>query len=367
MPRLLPLLLAVALLLSGCAGSTGVENRAYALILGVDSAGDGRVRLTVRVPVSGGSGGEEKEGKPSPYLTFSAEGASYADALSTLEWAVPRKLSLSHILLVALSEDLASSGRCPELIDQLMETRSLYAAARLVVCEGLAADYLAGWDTVLGARLSSEINAGLRHEASMGLIPDATLADAYYLSHSIYGDPAVAHCGAGKGDDAPAFLPLPEADDVRESPGASRCLGGVVLRSGRTALRLSPEETLCLCLLRGGVKAFELEAKGIPVTLVPERTARRVRWTDDGVALEATLALACPEPLEEVEAQRLEHELAEAVSACVGRCQAAGLDPFGFSESAVRRFLTRSDWEIARWREAYAAAPLTVEVKIRSG
>ncbi len=362
------LLVLVPLLLSGCEHAAGLENRAYALMLGADLTPAGGIRLTVCVPKVGASGGREDSAEDSPYLTFSAEGDDFAAALRNLEWAVPRKLSLSHILLLALSREAASGDRCPELVDRLMETRSLYAAARVVVCAGSAAEAVRDRVPVIEPRLSSDLSVALANDAARGCAANTTLADLYYATHSVYGDPMASWSGEAPRptDGANAPLLIPEPGSLRQTHGQTPCLGSAVFRGGRMALWLDPRESLCANLVRGELKELALEAGGAPVALSVVRVRREVADTADGVALGASVELSCPDRLSPAQTARLETAVARAVIAAVQRCQAAGAEPFGFSELAARRCFSAAAWRESDWRAQYAAAAVRVWVAIRA-
>ena len=62
-PGLFVLLAALCMALSGCQVTGEVENQAYVLVLALDSADDGDLTLTVRVPQIGKSGGKGEQEK----------------------------------------------------------------------------------------------------------------------------------------------------------------------------------------------------------------------------------------------------------------------------------------------------------------
>ena len=96
--RLTLLLLLPCLFLSGCSQSAQLEDRAFAIVLGVDRLEDG-VELSAQFSkLSSGSPGEssggESGGKNSQYLQASAKGQTFFEALDFLELALPRDLDL---------------------------------------------------------------------------------------------------------------------------------------------------------------------------------------------------------------------------------------------------------------------------------
>ena len=362
--------------LCGCERQAGIEDRAYALVLAMDAEADGALTLTACVPRVGKSSGREgsESSEPSPYMFFSATGNGYAQALTALQLAVPRPLNLSHIVLLAVSEDLAEDARFPAIVNQASETRNLYTAARMVVCPDRAAEFIRGEDTLIGSRLSSEIEGAMDHYAGLGAIPDARLADLYCAANAIYGDLAVPFAAKQRDADAEAeadpreILLAPGAEFVRDTPAKILYSGSSVFSGGQSRLRLGPRDSLCLGLLAGSARRVRAQLDGKPVTLTLHGRAARSADLRGGVMrLGIRLTLSTQEPLSAADRAALEGAMAEAVTHCVHACQSRALDPFGFAERAARYFLTAAGWQRFHWREKYAAAPLEVRVRVRSG
>ena len=369
MLKLACLLLILPLALCGCSSRNGIEQRAYAVALGMDGDGIGPLTLTVSVPrVSKPS--EDKPKGGGDYLHFSASGDGWPEALAALRQAVPRALNLSHIALLAVSESLAASDHFPGLVNQLAETRNLYTATRVVVCPGRASDFIQSDGPLLGARLSSEIDGAMTHFAALGTIPDTCLADLYCAANSIYGDIAVA---AGRtlstGDAAEAAaLISPGPADVTATPADCAYAGSALFSGGQMRLRLDARDTQRLNLVTGGLRLARAEVGGRSVELTVAGPVRRqMAVRGEAAALSIDLDLRAREPLTEAESRAVEGEIAEAVTRVVHACQRVELDPFGFAEDASRHFLTLRAWRGFDWRAAYAAAPLTIRVSVRVG
>lgn len=364
--RLLALLICACAVLGGCGVSGEVENQAYVLVLGLDRSDDGQLTLTARVPQVGGRGGGQDEPDGSDYLTFSASGDTFVQALEGLQWATPRELNLSHIKLAVASEALARELDFGGLIGEVVETPHLYATARFAVCEGSAAGFIAEQAPVIGTRLSSELEAMLEHYARHGYIPDSSLAEVYYANNSIYSDP-VAMLARSEDAAEPASLPLDAGTagaDVR-SPAGQRFGGAALFREGRLVGRLGTEDALCLSLILGSAKSVVWEAGGRRVALTPKGAPEKtVELAGDVARLGLSLFLTTPEDIPAAEVRRIEEELEDRISALIAECQRLGAEPFGFSEVAAAGYLTVPQWLNSGWRERYAGAEIYVSVKI---
>ena len=236
---MLALLAVLCAALSGCHVTGEVENQAYVLVLALDSADDGALMLTARVPQIGKSNakGEQGENGDSPYLVFSVSAPSWSQALDALQWATPRRINLSHIEMIVASEALASRNSFSSLMNEMADTPHLYTNARFVICQGSARDFLEAGETVIGTRLSSELHTMLSQYARQGYIPDASLADACYSANGIYGDPVAIW-----GDLADAGAQSDEPISVTESPMKQRFSGAALFLGGRFVHALGQTE-----------------------------------------------------------------------------------------------------------------------------
>lgn len=355
------LIVVLALILCGCQDTGEVENQAYVLVLALDVDGDGGLALTARVPRIGRSDtqGEKGDSGNSSYLTFSVSAPSWSQALDALQWATPRRINLSHIEMIVVSEVLASRSSFLGLMNEMANTPHLYTNARLVICQRSARDFLEAGETVIGTRLSSELHTMLSQYARQGYIPDACLADACYSANGIYGDP-VAIWGdlsdAGSEKDAPI--------SVTESPMKQRFSGAALFLGGRFVRTLSKPETRLLNVVRGQCVTLSYSWRDRTVELPLRSSARKVRIDGEDTTLILCLKLDGPSGLAETDRKALERSIRNAIARLVSSCQRQGLDPFGFAEAAAGHFMTVPQWVAFDWRARYARTPLDIDVVI---
>ena len=354
--KLIAPLLILCLGLGGCHVSGEVENLAYVLALGIDRLGDGRLELTARVPRVGKSAGAKgNEDAQSPYLVFHAAGDGLPGALEALQLATPRQLNLSHIEMVAVSEALAREADFPALVDRLVETPHLYATAPLIVCGGTARAFIESLQTVIGARLSGEIKAMLKHYADQGCIPETTLAGVSYANRSIYSDPVAIWAELSEGAQAP------------ESPLAQRYAGAALFKNGRLVRVLDVDKTRLLTLIQGSARSIDVNYDGRPHELTTERApAKYVQIEGDRVAVKIELAFTTVDELSQEDASRAENALEGEIKALVESCRRDGAEPFGFAERAVSGFASIPEWQAFRWRERFSTADVEISVRIHT-
>ena len=364
---LIALLAGVALLLCGCGVSGEVENQAYVLVLGVDRADDGQLELTARVPKIGKTKAGDSGQSGGDYLTFSASGIEYPQALEALEQATPRQMNLSHIELLVASEALAREPGFASLVERIAETPHLYTTARFVVCEGRARDFIEAQETAIGTRLSSEINAMLEHYAQRGYIPDARFADAHYLMGSVYCDPVAILGSTARPADSPVLSLIGPSSPVEgiSSPMGQRFSGAALFREGRMVGALDARQVMLLNLIRGDVRAIPFECDGRSYTLTREgHVEREVHFEDGGMTLSVSARLATLDDVCETDAAQLEDDLEAALRDVIRECQRVGAEPFGFAERAAGQFATLAEWRAFDWRSAYADARVEADVRV---
>ena len=356
------LFLALGMALSGCQETGEVENQAYVLVLAMDGTGDGALALTARVPKIGKSAVKDNKGESdgSPYLTFSVSAPSWSQALDALQWATPRRINLSHIEMIVVSEALAAQPSFAALMRAVANTPHLYTNARFVVCRGRAQAFLEAGETVIGTRLSSEIRAMLSQYTHQGFIPDACLADAYYCANGIYGD-AIAISGYVEGENG-----QDDAFTVAESPMKQRFYGTALFAQGRLVGTLSPAETRLFNLICGQMDALPYLWQSTEIELVPESASRRrVLFDGDNIILSPSLRLSAPDGFSEAETIALEAAVRGDIRRLIEACQRQGCDPFGFAEAAARHFSSVPEWLAFDWRAHYRNAGLNIEVSIQ--
>lgn len=410
--RLASVFLLCALLLSGCSESNEVENLAYVLILGLDLTDDGQIRVCAQIPkitgkddASGGSGDGSE-------LVFSAEGGSFPEALSRLEWIVPRRLDLSQLQLVIVSEKMARSERFAAAATLMIDAYRLYTATRLAVCAGEAKSFVEQETMLIGSRIATELTAMFENYTDSGYIPDVQFADVYYKTQSVYSDPVAIYAAQGEADegakkDAETWfsinrtaavspdaaqngaLPteaagspssgeqslslssiqpaLPRDADTASaaSPQTNRFLGAAVFVDGRMVGRLDGPQTLFCNLLSGKKQAFYMTVNGQSLSLsTMGRPSVSVDVSAELLRIDVKLRVALLPDSEVTDAkaarEALNRELMETVSAC----KRMGAEPFQFAEIAARSFPTLERWQAYGWRAHWLASEVTVDAEI---
>lgn len=379
--RLLYILVCLFLLsLTGCSELNQVENLAYGVILGIDMTDNGLIELTVQIPkITGSSGESSGSSSGSNQLVFAADGNSFEEALNMLQWAVPRKLSLTQLQLIVVAEDLASDDRFPIVTNAIMNTNKVYTAARLVICEGKAQDFIQAENKTIGAHIFTELEAMFEDYTEMGFIPDVTFADHYYKTCSVYSDPLAAYAVSDPNgmlkqpkpeneaqQTASMITPTyPNADYVKTQQ-ANRFLGAAVFHSGIMCGKLTGDQVIYCKLLRGNQQTFPFTKEGQNFYLTRIGYPRvKIDTNSDPVRISVRLRLAVLPGSDNSNtdgiAESIEAELLNTINAC----KTMNAEPFQFAETAARKFATLKSWQSFNWHEKFKTSVIDIEVNLR--
>ena len=362
-------LLLICGLLCGCSQASQVENHSYVLVMGLDAAGADQLKMTVLVPKIASSPQKDSEdkGNSDSYIRFAITADDFESALSRLNWASPRDVTLSQIKLIVLSQELAESESSRDLIESIAQTERLYTAAKVAVCKGNAGEFVEKLQPNIGTRISEEIDALYEHYTSSGYVPDSSLAELYYQTESVYSDPMVTYAFLEE-DSKPASVLSGKAEDVSAhytSDIANRYLGAAVFSEGRMAGTLDGTQTIMANLLRNEVDAVRYDCGGQSLNMIPAR-ATYVRVDTDAeqplIHINMHLSIAAQEkmPDEALLRDNLKADIFNAIRSA----QQMNAEPFSFAEKAARHFPTFAAWKEYNWIERFKTAKIQIELHI---
>ena len=345
MKKLLLIILLCTSLLGGCVQSREVENQAYAIVMGVDHASN-EIEVCIKFPSISSSGEKDSSSGTSQYKMLTAAAANFRLALEKIRHQAPRKLNLSHLDLLVLSKNMAKSPSFRELIEDIAQTERLYTASYVLLCDGSAAEYVAQLEPAVGSRLSMDIPAQFEHLSEQGIIPDARLADLYYLTESVYSDPMAART---------------QITDEKK-PQMS---GSIVFSDGRYTLELNEKQSVLTNLIKNEVRYFRYNIDGKIIEAAPSAPAElSVDISQYPAKLKLKLRLSIGSQKDMPAAGKIREQITRDVTDLIQLAQQSGTDPFGFSEKAAKKHPTIKSWMNSNWDSVYMSAIPVVEVDI---
>ena len=315
MRRVCCLLLAM-LLMTGCA-ALPEEDRAFAVVLGLDGQGDAW-RAWARIPSYQQEGG---------YLTLSAQGRSLGEVMAQLEAAAPMALHYGQLRMMVFSRALAESAGFPGVLDALASRNGVRRQAALAVTEDDMASLMDAMEPPTGTRLSKSLEGMMAARREQGVIPDATLAGLRRMGER----------------QQPVLMGVMMEDGMQLSGG------WLFDADGRLRDSLSAAEQQLLSLLSGSFRRGTLSLD--EGTLTVTEADSRVRLMGDEAVCSVRLRYTSSSFSEEGAAQRVD----AALSALTAKLAAAHCDALGLGRQAIMGCENLEAWHSLGWQARYPA------------
>lgn len=371
------LLLLSALLLTGCM-SRHVEEQLLVIVMGVDRTEKGHVTLTVKVPSntageSGGapSGEAAKGGNQMGYLTLSATGHTFADALELLLATTPRSLNFSQVRETVISRELARTNTCRQTLQQLYALPRMHTQAVVVVCDGEAKKFVEEQKPYVGARLSRYIEVSIQNYAGKGFVPVTTLSQAVRDMGYGWQDPLLI-LGAlpDQEENTPKtsnVLDVEAGGLQSTSVNQVKLFGAAATDGEKVCGTLTGYETALVNLIRGDAQSLNLPDEDGYSLLLHARSPAAL-GVAEGEKTKLQVSMVCevhynaPRPPEE---EKIRIRLEDDMKNVLQKLQNMGCDALGFGGKLIRRFATVAEWENYHWRDRYRQADIQVDVQLR--
>ena len=281
-----------------------------------------------------------------------------------LRATVPYSLQLSQLKTVVFSEETARDEDFGEILREMMFTYQLYAAASCIVCRGTAKEFLEAQRPVIGTRLSRAMTVELEHYQSLGYTPASTLADVFYASTSIYGDPVaiLAACSGVRTDGHPAHRmgdELPGEID-RDGPNQNEYFGLALFKRGSMVGTLTGAQTKLVNMLTDRLNAFSYSCQDVVVRIrVIKGPKIRVDLSGEAPVIDVTLSLRVLATDRFPNREVIERQMLDELNEVTGTCQRLGVDPFNYALYAAGQFLTTRAWLDYAWQERFPQAQIS--------
>lgn len=377
MKRLFLLLGMCVCLLTGCM-SRRVEEQLLVIIMGVDRTEQAECILTVKVPSNNGgesasssSGEASKGGDQMGYLTLSATGNNFADALELLMATTPRSLNFCQVREVVISRDLAQTEECAQILQQLYALPRMHTQALVVVCQEDAKAFVEAQKPYVGSRLSRYIEVSINNYAGKGFVPTTSLSQAVRDMGFGWQDPLLI-LGALPSEESPSpregnVLDVDVGKLQATSVNAVKLFGAAATDGKKVSGALTGYEMALIHLVRGNAPSLSLpDEQGFSLSLRARAPARLT--VEEGEKPVLRIVLMCevqynaPHP---PDGEKIRQQLEEDIAAMVQKLQSMRCDALGFGGRMVHRFATVQEWDAFQWREKYARADVQVDVQLR--
>lgn len=390
--------LVLPLFLTACFDSHEIGDFAYVTALGVEQGISDAFRITFQIPKFGQgdeSGGEDRGGgKDSNQMEIiTIDASSMHSAVSIANTSISKRLNFMHVKVIAISEDLARSGRMGEYIAPFVRYRQIRRTTGIIVCKEKAEEFVAAIKPYSGELVTQTIEELLKESSNTGYFPKVTLNDLYdgmkapyHALLATYGALNKEDILKSEGDFFERESNIPGdyyAGDIPRKGGQEiELFGSTVFDGDKMVGKLTGFETQILLLIRGeltkapfSIKDPEAPGKMVPIEVTEFEKAKISIDLNDGnpriqlkIKIEGNIAsiqsginYEAPENKKKIE-EAFEKYLVEGIEKTFNKCKVFETDVFNFGATAVFQFWTIPEWEEYNWLEKFPKSELEAEV-----
>jgi spore germination protein KC len=175
------------ILLTGCYRVQGVENKAYAVAIGIDSSDTHNLKIAIQFAVLNSSETPKSSGGASNENSsiIKVDCSTLDSGISLINSYISKQVNLSHCKAVVISEEYASNG-LSNIIYTLMNNVELRPDCNIIISKCDASDFLENSKPVFESNPAKYFELNFNSSEYTGYINNITLSDFYYniLSHS---------------------------------------------------------------------------------------------------------------------------------------------------------------------------------------
>lgn len=329
-------LLMLLISLTGCS-RLQLEERLFAVSMGLEQLSDGDFQLSVQVPLYDQSGREKDSGG---HQVISVEGKDWQALADALAARSPHRVSFGQLRQIVVHEELAFGESFLPLIRQVFRQHQVRSDARIVVIESSCRDFLEIQKPDTGGHLGKYLDTVMLHLEDKHLVPGAVLGLTVRDMAGGVIDP-----------------PLVRGEVTEEGI----CFSGSALTSnGKVTGYLDGHETQLLALLKEGGRRVNIRTADGGSAEVSAFKGANIRIGDDGT-LRIEMRVTAYAPVSGGPARAdVEAALRLETEQLITKMQSLGSDAAGFRRQLLWGTKTLREWKEKQWR--FETAPVRIEV-----
>lgn len=399
-------LIIISFPLSGCYDSIEIDQEVYALVIGVDKGVNNMIRVTMQVPTykdgsggigngGGGSGGGEETGEVEGTIVSTVEAPSLIEGINMLNSASYRRISLSQAKMLVFSEEYARGG-VASYIEPLARYREVRELMRVVVCKGLAEDFIKENRTLIGQNIAKDIELAYLQAKSSGYFRDVFFTEFYVALLTPYGQPTAIYAGINDfrqmaektGQEPPLQTELDIEPGLIPRKGGSKkeMFGTAVFDGDKMVGTLSQNETRFYLMGIGEFESgfFTMEDKNKPgdIIVLEVQAVRkprikagfengvpvidlRITLDIDMASIQSRIHYEKLDKINELESY-IEAYFVEGIKKTIEKTQQQwNTDIFHFGKKMAGSFRTIQEMEGYNWLSHYQEAEVNVQVQAK--
>ena len=169
-------------LFTGCSSSRGIEDKAYAIALGIDTSDTHDVKISIQFAVlnsSESSSSSSGSSSSDNSTILSVDCSSIDSGISLINSYISKQVNLSHCKAVIISEEYSSSG-ISDVIYTLVNNIELRPDCSIIISKCDAYDFLENSKPVFESNPAEYFEQNFNSSEYTGYLDNVTLADFYY-------------------------------------------------------------------------------------------------------------------------------------------------------------------------------------------
>ncbi len=169
-------------LFTGCSSSRGIEDKAYAIALGIDTSDTHDVKISIQFAVlnsSESSSSSSGSSSSDNSTILSVDCSSIDSGISLINSYISKQVNLSHCKAVIISEEYSSSG-ISDVIYTLVNNIELRPDCSIIISKCDAYDFLENSKPVFESNPAEYFEQNFNSSEYTGYLANVTLADFYY-------------------------------------------------------------------------------------------------------------------------------------------------------------------------------------------
>ncbi|WP_234125117.1 Ger(x)C family spore germination protein [Clostridium hydrogenum] len=400
--RILSILLCLILLVTftGCIESSETDDNVYAISIGLDKGNNNKVIVTIQYPTyrdGGGVSGTNSSANSSLGANVhSIESPSVLQSVNLFNMAISRKVSLKHVKMLVISEELARKG-IAQYVVPLARFRELRRSMSVIITKNKAVDFIKDNKANIGNSVTKTIELMEVQSKTTGFFPVTKLHEFYKELSMSYGQAYAAYTGINdltklkfnKANNDGSQLMINENYLPGELPRSGiakrEFVGTAVFDGDKMVGALNPWETRCLLMITNKFNkgVFTIDDKLSPENAIAielklaRKTKIKASFKDDKPNVDVDLYLEGDiggiqsrisyERLDLM--QNLNHQIEVYIKKLMDKTiektqKDFKSDVFQFGEEFVTYFPTIQKWEDYNWLKHYPEAKVNVNVKV---
>ena len=169
-------------LFTGCSSSRGIEDKAYAIALGIDTSDTHDVKISIQFAVlnsSESSSSSSGSSSSDNSTILSVDCSSIDSGISLINSYISKQVNLSHCKAVIISEEYSSSG-ISDVIYTLVNNIELRPDCSIIISKCDAYDFLENSKPVFESNPAEYFEQNFNSSEYTGYLVNVSLADFYY-------------------------------------------------------------------------------------------------------------------------------------------------------------------------------------------